>query len=163
MPGWDALLKIEGVESESQRKGHEGEIDVKSFQFSGANASTVGMGSGGGGGVVSLSDFSITKMTDQSSPVLFQKMCTGEHYPTALLTLYKAGGEGGALPYLKYEFEELYVTSISWSGSEGGDPLPYEQVSFAYGAVTITYTVQTEEGTGGGDVVGSWDVRERDI
>jgi type VI secretion system secreted protein Hcp len=161
MAGWDALLKIDGVESESQRKGHEGEIEVKSFSFGGNNIASVGQGSGGGTGVVSLNDFVITKITDQSSPALFQKMCTGEHYKTATLVLYKSGGEGGALPYLTYEFEELYVTSMSWSGSEGGDPLPFEQVSCAFGKVTVTYTVQSEEGTGEGDVVGSWDIRTR--
>jgi len=163
MPGWDALLKIEGVTSESQRKGHEGEIEVKSMQFGGSNISSVGQGSGGGTGVVTLSEFVISKITDQSSPELFQKMCTGQHYPTAVLTLYKSGGDGGPLKYLTYEFEEVYVTGINWSGQEGGDPIPWESVTFAFGAVTMTYTVQSEEGTGSGDVVGSWDVRTRTV
>ncbi len=93
MAGWDAYLAVEGVESESQREGHEGEIEVLAFQFGGSNISSVGQGSGGGTGVVALSEFMVQKKTDASSADMFQQLCTGEHYPTAKLTLYKSGGD----------------------------------------------------------------------
>ncbi len=60
-----------------------------------------------------------------------------------------------------YDFEEVYVTNISWSGAEGGDPVPHESVSFAFGKVTVTYKIQGEDGTATGTKVGSWDVRTR--
>ncbi len=161
MAGWDAYMTVEGVTGESQREGHEGEIELKSFSFGGSNISSVGQGGGGGTGTVSLSEFSILKMTDATSAELFQHMCDGEHFPTAKVTLYKSGGSAGPLDYLVYDFEEVYVTSVQWSGSEGGDPVPHEQVSFAFGKVGITYAEQNQDGTRGGDHVGSWDVRTR--
>jgi type VI secretion system secreted protein Hcp len=161
MAGWDAYLAVEGVESESQKEGHEGEIEVKAFQFGGSNISSVGQGSGGGTGVVALSEFIVQKLTDASSADLFQKLCTGQHYPTAKVTLYKSGGDAGPLDYLVYDFEEVYVTSINWSGAEGGDPVPHESISFAFGKVVVTYKIQGPDGTAQGDKVGSWDVRTR--
>jgi type VI secretion system secreted protein Hcp len=158
---WDAYLTVDGVSGESQREGHEGEIEVISFSFGGSNPSSVGIGKGGGTGTVNLSSFNFMKKTDASSAEMFAHMCAGEHFPVGKMTLYKSGGKGGALAYLVYEFEEIYVDSIQWSGSEGGDNVPMESVSFAFGKATITYTEQNPDGTAGGDHVGSWDVRTK--
>lgn len=161
MAGWDAYMTVEGITGESLREGHEGEIELESFSFGGNNISSVGSGKGGGTGTVSLSEFSIMKKTDATSAELFQMMCDGEHFPTGKVTLYKSGGSAGPLDYLVYEFEELYVSSINWSGADGPDPIPHETVSFAFGKVKITYSEQNKDGTKGGDHVGSWDVRTR--
>jgi type VI secretion system secreted protein Hcp len=155
----DAYLFLSAeVGGESQRAGHEGEIEVLAWSFGGMNPASVGIGSGGGVGSVTLQEFSLTKYTDSSSAALFQMMCSGQHFPTAKLTLYKAGGSAGALPYLTYEFEEVFVTGLSLGGS-GAEDLPTENVSFAFGKVIMTYTQQDAAGTATGDYVGSWDIR----
>lgn len=158
---WDAYMTVEGVSGESKREGHEGEIEIISFNFGASNPSSVGVGGGGGTGTVNLSEFSVVKKTDAASAELFQHCCSGEHFPTGKVTLYKSGGGGGALDYLVYEFEELYVSSIQWSGSDSGDPVPEEIVQFSFGKVEITYAEQNPDGTRGGDHLGSWDVRTR--
>lgn len=155
---WDAFLTLEGVSGESQRKGHEGEIELISFSFGASNPSSIGVGSGGGTGTVSLSSFNVMKKTDAASVGMFQANCQGLHFPTAKASLYKSGGEAPLL-YLAFEFEEVYVDNIQWSGAEGGDNIPMESVSFSFGKVTITYTQQNPDGTAGGDFVGSWDCR----
>lgn len=160
---WDAYLKVEGLKGESKRKGHEGEIEVISFSFGAQNQSSVGIGGGGGTGVVSLSSMSIMKKTEATSAELFQHICTGEHFPTAVLSMYKSGGAAGPLLYLTMEFEEFYPDSIQWSGSAGGDDVPMESVTFAFGKVTFTYSEQNPDGTKGGDHVGSWDVRSKTV
>jgi type VI secretion system secreted protein Hcp len=154
---WDAYLTVDGVSGESKRSGHEGQIEITSFQFGASNPSSVGTGGGGGTGTVSLSSFNITKKTDAASAELFQHCCTGQHFPTAKLTLYKSGGT--ALDYLVYDFEEVFVDHITWTGQEGGDNIPHENVSFSFGKVSITYAEQNADGTRGGDHVGSWDLR----
>lgn len=158
---WDAYLKIEGLSGESLKEGHEGEIEVIGFSFGAQNQSSVGIGSGGGAGVVSLGGMSIMKKTEAGSAELFQYICTGEHFPSAVLTMYKSGGSAGPLAYLTMEFEELYPVSINWSGSQGGDDVPSENVTFDFGKVTFTYSEQNSDGTKGGDHVGSWDVRTK--
>lgn len=152
----DMYLTVEGISGESQRVGHEGEIEVLAWSFGGSNSSSIGIGGGGGAGKVSLQEISITKYLDASSAEIFQAMCKGEHFPTATMVAYKGGGE--ALPYLKLEFEELYPTSQSMGGS-GGEDIFTENVSFAFGKVVVTYTEQGDAGTASGDHVGQWDVR----
>jgi type VI secretion system secreted protein Hcp len=156
---WDAYLTVDGVTGESRRSGHEGEIEIQSFSFGSTNPSSVGLGGGGGVGKVSLSSFSFIKYTDAASAELFKQCCKGKHFPTAKLTLYKAGGEGGPLDYLLFEFEEVYVDSISWSGSAGGEGIPMESVDFSFGKVVVTYNQQDESGAKSGSFMGSWDVR----
>lgn len=158
---WDAYLTVDGVKGESQRAGHQEEIEVISFDFSASNPSSVGIGKGGGVGTVNLSSFNFMKKTDAASADLFKKCCSGKHFPKAKLTLYKAGGDGGPLDYLTYEFEEVYVDNINWSGSEGSDGIPLEQVSFSFGKVVVTYNQQDEKGAKAGSYMGSWDVRTK--
>ena len=158
---FDTFLKLEGCAGESTRKGFEGQIEIYSFSFGASNPTTVGSSSGGmSAGKVSVSSFNIMKKTDISSPTIFQTCCIGDHFNTAVVTLNKASGEkAAALAFLKYEFEEVFIESIQWSGSAGGDDTPTESVSFAFGKVTITYTSQAKTGVAAKPAVASWDVR----
>jgi type VI secretion system secreted protein Hcp len=155
---FDAFLKIEGVDSEARRKGFEKQIEILSFSLGASNPTTIGSGGGGGSGKVSISSFNFMKRSDAASPVLFQACCDGTHYAKASVTLHKAGGKE-AVDFIKYEFEEVFVESVQWSGSSGGDDVPVESCSFAFGKVTVTYTPQTAAGAKGSAVVGSWDLR----
>jgi type VI secretion system secreted protein Hcp len=123
----EAFLKIEGIPGESRKQGHADEIDILSFSFGASNPTTVGKGTGAGASQVSISSFSIMKGTDLSSAPLFLRCAKGEHIPTAIVTLRKAGGEN-PLEYLQYKFSKVYVDSIQWSGSSGGDDTPTESL-----------------------------------
>jgi type VI secretion system secreted protein Hcp len=156
---FDTYLKLEGVAGEATRKGFEGWIALESFQLGAANPATIGSATGGAGaGKVSLSPISFIKKTDKASPILFQNCCSGKHSPTATLALNKAGGDS-AVQYLKYELKEVFIESISWSGSTGGDDTPTEAVSLAYGSINVTYTPQKIDGTADAAVVAGWDVK----
>jgi len=155
---WDAYLTVDGVDGESQRSGHEGEIELIMFSFGASNPSSIGIGAGGGIGAVDIHSFSFEKHTDAASAELFKACCAGNHFPTATVTLYKAGGTGGPLDYLIFEFEEVYVDSIEWTGSEAIG-IPNERVSFSFGKVVVTYNQQDSAGAKSGSFMGSWDVR----
>jgi type VI secretion system secreted protein Hcp len=99
------------------------------------------------------------KKSDITSPVLFQKCCMGEHFDKVTVTLNKAGGKE-AVDFLKYEFEKVFVESIQWSGSSGGDDTPTESVSLSFGKVVITYTAQDEKGAKGAVKTGQWNLEE---
>jgi type VI secretion system secreted protein Hcp len=155
---FDTFLKIEGIDGESTRKGFEKQMEIASFSLGASNPATIGSGTGGtGGGKVSVSTFNVMKRTDASSPLLFQACCQGDHYPKATVTLNKAAGKA-PIDFLKYEFEEVYVDSVQWSGSTGGDDTPTESVSFSFAKVTVTYTPQKPDGSKGSPAVGSWDL-----
>jgi len=159
---FDTFLKLDGVDGESTRKGFEKQIEVLSFSWGGSNPTTVGSGTAGlSAGKATISSFNIMKKTDCASPVMFQKMCIGDHFDKANVVMNKASGEkSSALQFLKYDFEQVFVESISWSGSTGGDDTPMESVSFAFGKVTITYTAQTAGGTAGKPCVASYDIQQ---
>lgn len=157
---YDAFLKIEGVDGESTRDKHEGEIEILSFSWGVSNPTTIGTGSGAGAGRASLTSFNVMKKSDKASPKLFQHCAQGKHFPKATVVFRAAGGEN-SLEYLKYEFEEVFVESVQWSGSSGGDDRPTESLSLAFGKVEVTYTPQTAAGDPGAPVVASWDQRTR--
>jgi type VI secretion system secreted protein Hcp len=155
---FDAYLKLDGIDGEATRKGYEKQINVLSFSFGASNPSSP-IGKGAGAGKVSISDISIMKWTDKSSAQMFQACCAGKHFPKAELTVMKSGGDQ-AVDYLKYEFTKVMVTSIQWSGATGGDDVPTESVSFAFGTVKVTYTEQKPDGTKGGAQIGGWDLEK---
>jgi type VI secretion system secreted protein Hcp len=159
---FDTFLKLDGLDGESTRKGFEKQIEILSFSLGASNPTTVGSGSSGlSAGKATVSSFNIMKKTDVSSPTLFQKLCVGDHFKTANVVLNKASGDkSSALAFLKYDFEQVFVESIHWSGSTGGDDTPSESVSFAFGKVTVTYTPQAATGgSAGKPAVASWDVQ----
>jgi type VI secretion system secreted protein Hcp len=156
---FDTFIKLGDLKGESTRKGFEGQVEIFSFSFGASNPTTVGSGTTGmAAGKVSLSSFNIMKKTDSSSPTLFQMCCIGDHFKTATVTLNKASGDKTTpLSFLKYDFTEVYIDSIQWSGSSGGDDTPTESISLAFAKVKITYTPQKADGTPGSAVLATFD------
>jgi type VI secretion system secreted protein Hcp len=154
---FDAFIQFPDVDGESKRKGFEKQIEIAAFSFGASNPASFGTGSGGGAGKASLSSFTIMKKTDLASPVLFQKCCAGDHFDKVTVTLNKAGGKA-AVDFLKYEFEKVFIDSIQWSGSSGGDDTPTESVSLSFAKFTITYTAQGDDASKGATKVGQWDL-----
>lgn len=153
---YDAFLSIEGIEGETTAKGFEGQIKLDSFSLGAHNETSIGEGAGGGAGKVSVSNFNVTKSTDAASPLLFQACCKGQHFPNATVTMRKAGGD--QMVFLEYKFDTVYVEDLQWSGAAGGDEVPMESMSLAFGKVEVTYTKQNPDGSPGGSTVGRWDL-----
>ena len=136
----------------------KGAFEPYSFSWGASNPVSIGSASSGAGaGKASISSFNIMKKTDKASPVLFLACCKGGHYPKADVVLRKSGGK--AVEYLTYSFSEVFVESIQWSGSAGGDDTPSESVSFAFGKCELKYYPQDEKGGAGTAVPASWDLR----
>jgi type VI secretion system secreted protein Hcp len=156
---YDAFLNLDKVKGESQKANHDGQIDIQSFSWGCHNSSSVGTGTGVSVGKVRVSDFSITKTTDKSSPLLLQKCCDGSVIATGVVTLQRQV-QGDATPYLVYNFTNLYVTSISCTGSGGAGDSPMESVSFCFEVFTCDYTALKDDGTPSdeGAIHGGWDI-----
>jgi type VI secretion system secreted protein Hcp len=154
---YDAFLKLDGIKGESQKTNHTDEIDIMSFSWGASNSSSVGTGTGVSTGKVSVSDFSIMKSTDISSATLFTKCCDGSVISTGVVTLQRQVG-AKATPYLIYEFSNVYVTSIQWSGSGGAGDAPMESVSFTFEVGKVHYTPLDDAGNPGATFDGGWDV-----
>ena len=92
---------------------------------------------------ICVNHFTIAKTIDTASMGLFRAATTKDCYWSAAQVLFrKMGPDGKPFEYLKYQFTDVRVDEISWSIS--GEPK--ETVKFAFDAVTIFYSPQTDEG-----------------
>ena len=145
----DMFLKIEGIQGESVDSVHADEIDVLAWSWGMSQSGSMHVSAGGGAGKVAVQDMSITKYVDRCSPNLMQKCCTGEHYPSAILTVRKAGAD--PLEYLVITMKQVLVTTISSGGSGGEDKLT-ENITLNFAEFETIYTPQTADGSGGAAV-----------
>jgi type VI protein secretion system component Hcp len=76
---------------------------------------------------------------------------------TAVVTLQRQTNSG-AVPYLVYNFTNVYVTSVQWSGSGGSGDSPMESVSFCFEQGTVDYTPVDDNGTPGTAIHGGWNI-----
>jgi type VI secretion system secreted protein Hcp len=152
----DYFLKIEGVKGESQDDKHKDEIHVSSFSFGVTNAGTGGSNLGSGGGRSSIQDMHFTKVVDAASPNLFIACSTGKHFPKATVTVRRAGEK--PQEYLVYELTEVYISSITTSGHEGGG-IAQESCSLNFSKVKVSYTPQNADGTPGAKNEKTYDVK----
>jgi type VI secretion system secreted protein Hcp len=150
----DAFLHLDGVTGESTDDAYKTWIEILSFSWGLSNPTTPGSATGGSGaGKVSLSDFSISKTLDSSSPSLFKNCCSGMHYATGTIKLRKAGGS--QLVYLTYNLTQVFVSSYS-IGSSG--EVPIESVSFSCGSVQMLYDAQASTGKDTKPLPAGWSV-----
>jgi len=137
----DFYLKLDTIEGESADDKHQKEIQLLSWSLGGSQVTSVAGTGGSGAGKADISDLSIMKYYDKASPKLWKAMVAGTHLPKGTLTAVKAGADGK--PFLKIDFEELYVTSLQHSASS---EIPSESVSFSFNKIKIDYSTQDEKG-----------------
>jgi type VI secretion system secreted protein Hcp len=154
---YDAFLTLDGMTGESQKTDFVGAIEVEGFSFGAHNASSVAAGTGSGAGKASFSEFSFTKKPDSATAAIFLACCNGTHIGKGKVTLRKAGGTA-PVSFLVIDFTQLFITSIQWGGSSGGDDTPTESVSLAFGSMQVTYNQQDAKGGSSVKGIAGWNV-----
>ncbi|MBP7148212.1 MAG: type VI secretion system tube protein Hcp [Acidobacteria bacterium] len=154
----DMFIKLGDIKGESKDDKHKEEIDVLAWSWGVSQSGSMHMGGGGGSGKANVNDLSFTKYIDKASPNLLKFCCSGKHFPSATLTVRKAGDK--PLEYVKIIMEEVLVTSVSTGGSSGEDRLT-ENVTLNFGKVKVSYQAQKPDGAAdGGPVEGGWDMQK---
>lgn len=130
----DAFLLINGITGESLAMANNIELD--GYSFGGTNAADV-TGKGLSAGKVSMSEFSFSCPTDTSSYQILKDLYTGQHIPSAVLSVRKSGGNSQPYVYLTITMTNCYVTSWSFGGGASGIPqqsctIAYEEIKFEY-------------------------------
>ncbi|HVK15393.1 MAG TPA: type VI secretion system tube protein Hcp [Fimbriiglobus sp.] len=162
-PGGGAVLP-EGETSDKEFAAKKA-FEVFSFSLGASNPTTIGSGSGGASsGRVSYSTVNVMKRTDKSSPKLVATCNSGGHFGKVTLVLRKSGQDKAKAgeAFLTYEFHKVFVDSIQWSGSSGGDDVPTESLSLAFGAIKIGYKPQNKDGSLGTEVPATWSLIKND-
>jgi type VI secretion system secreted protein Hcp len=147
----DIFLKLGAIKGESTDPSHSGWIDVLAWSWGESQSGTIV----GGGGHVSIQDIAITKYVDKASVPMLLASAEGTHIPTATLVARRAGAT--PVEFLKYQLEEVIVTSVAAGGSGGEDRFT-ESISLNFGKITWTYTPTDGAGNPLHAVTGGWDV-----
>src|SRR5262245_3186412 len=143
---FDAFLKIEGIEGDSQQKGHAGEIEIESFSWGESNtAAAHAAGGGGGAGKVQMQDFHFSMRTSKASPTLMTSCASGKHFPNATLTCRKSGQV--QLDFIVIKMNDVLISDYAIGGSRGDDT-PNDQMSLAF--VKIDFDFREQDPTGAG-------------
>ena len=137
----DYFLKLDQIQGESADTNHKDEIQIMSWSWGASQVSSVAGTGGSGAGKVDVSDFAIMTYFDKATPKFFKSICAGTHIPKGTLSAIKAGADGK--PYLKVDFQEMFVTSLQISGSS---EIPTVSISFSYNEIKIDYSTQNEQG-----------------
>ena len=137
---FDAFLKIDGIDGESNDKFHKGEIEISSFSWGVSNTGTGNVGGGGGAGKASFQDLHFASSISKASPLLAKNCATGEHIKEATLTVRKGGGEKG-FEFMKIKLNDVLVSSYA-NGGSAGDGLPSDQFSLNFVKIDFLYTVE---------------------
>ena len=139
----DMFLKLDGVDGESVDIKYEKWIEVLSFSWGISDGSKPANPAGKTPNAkrAAVSDLSITKYLDTSSPKLFEKCCEGTHIGGATLVMRKAGDK--PLEFYKIKLEDVLISSVQNGGAGGG--IATELVSFSFASSLISST--DEKGT----------------
>lgn len=142
------LLRIDGINGDSTRRGFEGAIEVISWSW---GVSQIGGGPGHGAGAAAgrpdFDELQVVAAVSSASPQLVESCVTGRHHRTAALTGLRSGGDAD-LEFVRYELGDVTVTSIEHGDADDGEPV--EELALAYREFSITFTAQRPDGSAGG-------------
>jgi type VI secretion system secreted protein Hcp len=138
----NAYLVIEGLPGPSTSR--KDAIDILSFSFGASNTTSISAASGSESksGRANLSDVSIMKVLDKTSPLLFQHCVTGTSLKKATLFYDKPMGDKQD-DYFKIEMTNVLISSVQLSGSNEN---PVESLSLAFETVKVGYNPEKPGG-----------------
>jgi type VI secretion system secreted protein Hcp len=152
------FLKIEGVDGESQAKGHEAWIEVTDWSWSESQSATHAVGGGDGAGRVSMQDFNFHMYHCKASPKLMEACASGQHFGSATLVGRKPTGDHQSV-FLTFKYSGVLVSSYSTGGGNGDNKLPVDEIALNFAKIEHEYKEQQATGIMAGGVKGSWDLK----
>ena len=149
----DMYLKIETIDGETTDKvmSKDKACDILAWSWGISNSGTAHMGGGAGAGKANFQDISVTKYVDSASNALLLACATGEHFPSAKLTVRKAG----TLPpveFLTITLSNARLTSLNIGTAAPGSPTLSEQFALAFEQIEVKYAPQRRAGDKGADL-----------
>lgn len=160
MAAVDYFLKLDGIDGESTDDKHKNEIDILSFSWGLANATSgAGRGGGTGAGKAVFQDFHFATNVNKASPKLFLACATGQHIKEAKLTCRKAGGQQ---EFLIVKMTDVLITSYQQGGSSESDVVPTDQVSFNFTKIEVEYVPQDSRGETDAPVKAGYDLKKNE-
>jgi len=144
MPNANLFIKFDDVAGECTDVNHVDWIEMQSWSHGFSQpASPVRGSSGSTTGMANHADFNFSKYVDSATDDLIGACWKGYQYKTVTAQIYKSDGGNEPIKYLEIIMNEVIVSSYNISG--GGDGLPVESYSLAYGKVQYSYDPKDKE------------------
>ncbi len=139
-------LKIDGIDGESRRADHEGEIDIWGADLKAEQKSSAATGSGRVRGRATISDLTLYKWYDAASPYLALACMQGKAFEAMTFTVRKDSGEAH-LDYLTITMTNCLISSYSMSQNQPAPEIDTiaEQIGISFEKVAIKYVVQADD------------------
>jgi type VI secretion system Hcp family effector len=143
-----ATVLIEGVQGSKE----DGSIPILSFRAGITRSAASGsLGSGGSAQRPEFSDIAITKVLDETSPLLSLMAATGKQFKSVTLTFYNEAQQR----YFEILLEDVLISGVQTTEGVMGTR-PIEAVTFAFNRIIWT---AVPNGEGQNPIIGGWDVR----
>jgi len=139
----DILVKIDGIDGESQDKELKNHIEIYGWGFSIHAEGSFQAGTGGGKGKAIYSDFNFSKAADVASAPILQAIAEHKHIKEVTINNRKGGGDA-RLTFVKIKLTNVRITNVSTSA--GADGSVQESVSMNFEKIEYTYQAQDEKG-----------------
>lgn len=112
------FLKIDGVQGESKSPRHLGEIELSAVMWGVKHQNS--FGGPVGRGKILANDLTVSKRTDNTSPILMRACATGQNFGEGILTIEKLSPAGGVLQSVIVELMSILVDSFTSENSIDG-------------------------------------------
>ncbi len=146
----DMFIKIGDIKGESTDAKHPGEIAVLAWSW-GVNGAIAG-DKKNPGTPACAAPLSVDKNIDSATPQLVTGAALNTIYPTARLTLRKAGDR--PIEFVVVNLEGVTVKAVV-NGGPDPDGAMREHLTLAYTSASFSYTPQRPDGTAGASVSGT--------
>jgi type VI secretion system secreted protein Hcp len=151
-----AYIQIDGIKGESTAKGYEGWIEVGSAQWGVGRAISSPAGGNREASAPSISEISLTKTLDSTSPALFLNAVGGGAPGGVTVKLRLVDTTAGTVFY-ELTLSNVLVSSQSNSASPG-DGRPQESISLNFTKIEVAYIPTDAKGTPGTPVRNGYDL-----
>lgn len=148
-------VKYDGIDGDATHKGHEKWFDVGSLQFGvGRGISTpTGSAANRESSQASVSEVTITRMLDASSPKIFTEAATGKTGKKVVIDLVTTGDPGDT--YMTYTLTNTLISG--YSVSTGGDR-PSESISLNFTKMEHKFIPFDEDNNPKSPIISSYDL-----
>ncbi len=148
-------MNFPNIQGDVLTKGFDNQIQLDSFQWGvGRAISSPTGGTTREASAPSVSEITITKVMDKSSPLLLQSSLVGQPVGPVTISFVKQTGTG-LVTYAQYTLENVLISG--YSVSSGGDN-PTESLSLSFTKVAFKFTPTNPDGSPGTPIQVTYDL-----
>jgi len=142
----ECFLKIDGVKGESTDSRHGGAIEIGNWSWGVTQSGSAHVGTGGGSGSSDIGDVRLSKLMDQTSPILAQSSVKGTAVKSAVLS---CRSNPKSADYVTVTLSTLFISSYKITVDK---ERPTEEVTLHFSKIKIEHRLIKPDGSVGATV-----------